>query len=77
MLYAQFFYNFNSKNSKETVQVSGHRYETSILGEKNTEEMSQAPNDWNKYKQETQRTGKKRLLTDMSTTKELVKAFID
>ena len=47
--------------------MSGHRYETSILGEKNTKEMSQAPNDWNKYKQETQRTGKKRLLIDTGT----------
>ena len=40
-------------------------------------ETARAPNDWNKYGQEPQRTDKKRLLTDTSTTGEPVKAFID
>ena len=65
-----------TKKPKETVGVSSNRHDTSRTVTKNPEETARPPNNWNKYKQEPRRTGKKRLLTDTNTTKEPVQAFI-
>ena len=59
------------------VQVSSNQNNTSRIGRKNPKETARAPNDWNEYNQEPFKNDKKRLLTDTSTSEELVKAFID
>ena len=60
-------------NPEETAQVSSNQHYTSRTGTKTPKEMARAPNDCNKYNQDTQRTDKKRLLTDTITTGEPVK----
>ena len=65
------------KKPEEMVRVSSNRNGTSRMGTGKPEEMARPPNDWNKYEQEPIRTGKKCLLTDMSTTEEPVKVFIN
>ena len=63
------------ENPEEIVQVSSNRNDTSRTVAKNPEESARAPNEWNKYYQELQRTGIF-LLTDISTTGETINRLL-
>ena len=55
--------------------MSSNRNDTSRTVAKNPEESARAPNEWNKYYQELQRTGIF-LLTDISTTGETINRLL-